>query len=257
MSEKKFDYAKFKENIDKFFSNMRFMENGEIFTNAKCIVIEFLDICMCPGFAIMNDLRRIGSKGSAYSRYKDYSNASLFEWYVNRKHTNFLYELYNIDSNDPKKLAVDQMYEECMKIPQYYQEKAFNLNFMNILDYLRESKTLVSKIYIYSDFEIPAIRDFLDRYKMTISCEYIYGDFSNLLDTKITEEKTSYVFSDIEKVKILKDKNRLKMSSIILPAEYRYNKIDMNTLKYPIDEWQKEIPFKFGLFNAVSDKILT
>ena len=257
MEEKKFDYEKFKENVNKFFSNKRFLETGEIFTNAKGIVIEFLDVCMCPGFTIMNDLRRIGSEGSVYRKYKDYSNAALFEWYVNRKNNNFLCELYNINPNDPKKQSVDLMYKECMRIPQYYLEKAFKLNFMNVLDYLRDTKSLVPKIYIYSDFEIPAIQTFLDHYPMSTSCEYIYGDFRELLHTKLTESKVTYVLSDIEKIRILKEEDRLKMSSIILPAEYRYNKIDMNTLKYPIDEWQQEIPFKFGLFNAVSDKIFT
>lgn len=253
--DQKFDYGKFKENIDKFFSKMRFIENGEIFTNSKVIVIEFLDICMCPGFAIMNDLRRIGTPGSVYSKYKDYSIPALLEWYVNRKNNNFLYELYNINPNDPKKLAVDQMYKECMSIPMYYLEKSFNLNFMSVLDYLKDTKTLVSKVYIYSDFEIPPIKTFIDHYHMTIPCEYIYGDFKELLHTTLTEEKTTYVFSDIEKVKIMKDEDRLKLSSIILPIEYRYNKLDMHTLKYPIDEWQKDIPFKFGLFNAISDKL--
>ena len=88
---------------------------------------------------------------------------------------------------------------------------------------------------------------------MTIPSEYICGDFRELLHTKLTDEKTTYVFSDIEKIKIMKDENRLKLSSIILPSEYRYNKIDMYRLKYPINEWQKEIPFKFALFNAISD----
>lgn len=251
--DQKFDYDKFKENIDKFFSNMRFIENGDIFTNANAIVIEFLDVCMCPGFSIMNDLRRIGTEGSVYSKYKDYSNISLLEWYINRKHNNFLYELYNIDSNDPKKSTIDTMYKECMRIPTYYLEKSFRLNFMTILDYLKDTKTLVSKLYIYSDFEIPPIKTFLDHYHMTIPSEYIFGDFRELLHTKLTDEKTTYVFSDIEKIKIMKDENRLKLSSIILPSEYRYNKIDMYRLKYPINEWQKEIPFKFALFNAISD----
>lgn len=257
MEEKKFDYGKYKENLNKLFSNMRFVENGEIFTNSSTIVIEFLDICMCPGFSIFDDLRRVGKKESAYGKFKDYSEAALFEWYINRKHNNFLYQLYNIDSNSPKKDAVDAMYRECLKIPQYYNEKALKLNFMSVLDYLRDTKTLVSKIFIYSDFEIPAIKSFLDNYKMSSHCEYVYGDFKELLDTKITDKKTTYVFSDIDKVKILKDNNRLKMSSIIIPIEYRYNKTDMTNLKYPINEWQKETPFKFGLFNAVSDKIFS
>lgn len=257
MPDKKFDYEQFKKNVDKFFSNMRFMVDGDIFTNSKCIVIEFLDVCMCPAFAIMNDLRRIGSEESVYGKYKNYSDAALFEWYVNRKNNNFLYELYNIQPNDPKKYAVDKMYEDCMKIPMYYNEKAFKLNFLNVLNYLKETKTLVSKVYIYTDFEIPAVRDYLEHFKMTISYDYIYGDFKELLHTKLTEEKTTYVFSDIEKVKILKDEDRLRKASVIMPIEYRYNKIDMNTLKYPIDEWQNEVPFKFGLFNGVSDKIVT
>ena len=124
---------------------------------------------------------------------------------------------------------------------------------MSILDYLKDTKTLVSKLYLYSDFEIPPIKTFLDHYHMTIPSEYIFGDFRELLHTTLTDEKTTYVFSDIEKIKIMKDENRLKMSSIILPSEYRYNKIDMYKLKYPINEWQKEIPFKFSLFNAISD----
>ena len=72
------------------------------------------------------------------------------------------------------------------------------LNFMTILDYLKDTKTLVSKLYIYSDFEIPPIKTFLDHYHMTIPSEYIFGDFRELLHTKLTDEKTTYVFSDIE-----------------------------------------------------------
>ena len=77
------------ENIDKYFENKKFLDTGTVFTNSKCIFIDFYDIVKSPAIPILLTLKELSAtkeiRGFDISPLGNLSVAGVIEWYVNRK----------------------------------------------------------------------------------------------------------------------------------------------------------------------------
>ena len=61
----------------------------------------------------------------------------------------------------------------------------------------------------------------------------------------------TYVFSDITKVNVLEESGKLYLSSIMIPAEYRYNKKNFYDYKVDFDKMRENTVFKYNFFSAL------
>ena len=69
--------------------------NDSIFKNADYIVIEYIDMVKSPYLLLLNAMRR-NDKIREILKLEQVDNLddiSLYEWYINRKHQNFLIDL--------------------------------------------------------------------------------------------------------------------------------------------------------------------
>ena len=260
--EQKFDYGKYLENIDKYFENKKFLDTGTVFTNSKCIFIDFYDIVKSPAIPILLTLKELSAtkeiRGFDISPLGNLSVAGVIEWYVNRKNKNFMVDLYSggfTDENrETRMTTINQLYDLFLNQEIFYTNNFFDLNFVNVLLHLRETKTLVEKIIFYTPYKNECVASVCDVIMGHKSFSYIYGDFKEIVKDKVPKD-TTYVLADIEYVKMLKDIDRLELASVVLPYEYAYNYNSNGELKYPIEEWQSSIPFKFNLYPAMAEVV--
>lgn len=222
------------------------MNTNTIFYNSDYIVIEYIDLIKSPYLVLLSIIKNNDKLREILKieQIEFLDDASLCEWYINRKHQNFFIDLNRYPDIITDK-QMDEILNEQMTITTKFYE---NTNFLNLVDMLRivPSMKIVNGIIIYNPHESSYASEEL---KNEVGTNFTFMNDWNEVMEKAGSNST-YFISDIDKIILMKEKGILKCSSVTLPIEYRYNRKNMKEMKYDLKEIYKECPFKISFFNS-------
>lgn len=229
-----------------------FTSQDEVFLNSQCLFVEYIDIIKSPYFIFLHNLMLYPGQFSTYyelDRFKGYDIEALTEWYLNRKYQNPLMDLLKDEFRDNVPLyALDEFFNNVINDSPELITLSPLLNFSTAIKELGANKTsIVKKIVVWYPYLNDAIKkDIRDNFGDNI--HFVTGDLPEVL--KDIPNDSTYVFSDINNISILLDENKLNLSSVVIPKDYKYNYIDNDTLKIDYKKYLDEALFKFNMFNA-------
>lgn len=213
-----------------------------IFYNADYIVIEYIDIIKSPYLILLDQIRRESKMKDIFKietiEHLDYP--ALYEWYLNRKHQNFLIDLVR-DRNFISDKDLDVLLDKQMNISPLFCQTANLLMIDSVLKVCR-AKKLVNDVIIYYPHSDNFAKQDLEN--ITGAKYTFYNNFDDVMNK--AKANSTYFLSDINKVLKLKDNGLLEYSSITLPIEYRYNKKNMKEFSLDFEALFKECPFKLS-----------
>lgn len=198
----------------------------EMFVNSKALVIEYHDVLRAQWFATLQCV----AVSDALDQYfdttmlRDMETASLFEWYIMRKHRNFLMDLpckHVFPSEEEKEKTLDKFLFDIGQIPGLYGRDV-TLNFSDTLSNLiQDGRGMVRHYYVYGGLFKDPLLEAQVKQDYTSNVDFIYGDFITALEG-INKDAT-YVISDINKLADLSECGRLNYASVLISDGYRYN----------------------------------
>ena len=226
-----------------------YVTNDTIFYNSQCLFVEYNDVIKMPQFVLLLILKDNESMKQVFdmSEFDSLSLPELYEWYINRHNINFLKDLPLII---PEETLPESFFDETLQglltqSDEIYSKDA-ELSFANVLRLVVAQEKLVKKIIVYNKEDNEYIRnDLLEMYGERV--QFMHGNFRDVLD--LIPDDSTYVFSDINKINILADMNRLNCSSVIVAAGFRYNQIDSDSYKVNFKELESKFVFKHSFFN--------
>lgn len=217
-----------------------------IFYNADYIVVEYIDLIKSP-YLILLDMIRRNPRMKEILKIEEIeflNDAALYEWYLNRKHQNFFFDLNKYPdqiSNDALAAILDDQLS--LSLNFYKQSKA-----LPMLASLKAMKTkkICRDIIIYHPHKNFHAKNDLDS---ILHEDFIWMTrFEDVM--KKAGSNSTYFLSDIHHIEEMKNAGVLKMSSVTLPIEYRYNKKNMTDFDIDYEELMKETPFKLSYMYA-------
>ena len=131
-------------------------QSETIFYNADYLVIEYLDFIKSPYFVLLQYIQK-NEKLRPILRLEEIESfdlASLYEWYVNRKHQNFLIDL----NRDPEKVSeefLDGLIMDQMLISEKFYSNCNVLCTQYMLRFLKSKKHPVKDVLVYCPFQTP------------------------------------------------------------------------------------------------------
>ena len=230
---------------------MGLKDTGTIFYNADYIVIEYIDMIKSPYIILLNAIRQQNKKIREILKLEEVeylSDMGIYEWYRNRKHQNFLIDL-NRYPDEISEESLNELLESQINLKSFFYEQARPLIILDMLDTLNRNN-ISTNIIIYH----PHDNDYAEKdLKNITGHSYKFmNDFNEVIKT--AGYNSTYFLSDINKINIMRDKDVLKMSSITLPIEYRYNKKNMTEFNIDFDELFKKNPFKLSYCRTCTEE---
>lgn len=228
-----------------------FLAKDTMFYNSQCIFVEYNDVIKIPWFALLYVIRNDENMEKFFdlTEIKDLDHQCLLEWYIHRKHRNFYKDLKikpefqnHIDNKFLDDLLINQLNSN-----DFFYKLDTELLFAQPLRILSTSqKSLVKRIVIYNENDDEYIKN--DINLIFNNCaEFISGNFKEAI--KSIPEDSTYVFSDISKINILAEENKLAFSDVLIANGFRYNYDDDMKLKVDFDELSKKYVFKYEFFD--------
>ena len=215
-----------------------------LFYNSEALFIEYIDIIKATPYYLLDIIKNNKKLQEIMDMepIKYLGDIGKVEWYLTRKNQNIFKELLSVDIPDKE---IDNILYKYLSFDSRLVKYASSLNFLGALNVLINQK-MVNHIYIYLPYEDNSIEETFFDFRFNF--KFLYGDLKECLST--VPKDTTYVFSDIEKVNTLIELDRLQLSSVMIPNEYRYNKDFENKIKIDFTEINKDIIFKYAFFNA-------
>lgn len=235
-----------------------YLSTDSVFVNSKNIFIEYHDTLFAHGFGLLLCIYHtnwdIAPHIFDYSIFDGMEPEDLYEWYTNRKHQNFFFDIPvrgTFDTEAHRKESLDNIYWDLMSIPEtYYYSCKYSL--IQVIDrLLKTNASMTKKIYIYGGMkqsnELEAsVRDLWKRGKEKLV--FVYGSFEESL-TEVNKDCT-YFLSDMEKLDILEATDRIRCASVLIPNgwRYNYNETDRSLLKRDPEALMKKYPSHIEFF---------
>ena len=263
MNEK--DEKEFEESALHYLDNKKFVTYDSPFLNSDALFVEFNDVLTSPFFifiwqvhdnAYINEIFNFDS-------FKGKNVSEIYDWYIRRRHRNPLLDIplregvfEKIFRNNKKEFinwTWEFLYKELDALPEIMQFNS-TLNFFESLK-IAAPQPMIKQTYVYSEYPSETIKTWLDKnYHLHVS--YVSGDLKEILKENNITYNSTFVFSDITKINILKEMDLLKFSSILLADKYDYNyKEDNSDYIINIDGYLKETSFKFDCFDNINKTV--
>jgi hypothetical protein len=236
-------------------NNKVFTTYTDTFLNSQCLFIEYHDIIQSPWYVFLISAKDSELFKSLFDTF-DIDNLSydgIYEWYIHRRHINPLFDIplnqgvfetYFNSSYDVYKDSLNKLVNEEMKNKDIV-EVLGSLSFIAVLNNLL-AMNVVRDIVIYTKENSDAIKDDINSL-FNGKVKYVSGEFIEVL--KDIPRDSTYVFSDITKIKDLEEANKLDYSSILIPVEYGYNYDDNKEFIIDLVDIAKNHIFKLNFFN--------
>jgi hypothetical protein len=196
--------------------------NGNILTGDDVLFVEFDDIIKTPSLTLTSLVSRLDTKETQIldtSLVKEYDPLALIEWYIMRKHRNIVAELSKLKTLD------ESEYEDVLT----YFLKSLDAVYASSLR-LKGCELIYTALYHKTCDEIIIYSDYTnDAYVK--ECTRLFGDKVTIVGGDFRQSirslpyNSSYVISDIKKLNILYEENKINCTSVLLPLEYHYNNI--------------------------------
>ena len=237
--------------------------NDGAFINSKAIFVEYNDVIKCPFFVMLNQMKADSNFNTLFDLdgIKNMNIVELNYWYNNRKHQNIFrcFELrdkvfdnyFNGSIAEYDEFIEDLPENELKTFPDFISYPSY-LNFAEILKTAIETKA-VSTVYIYNEFYNEALeQDIKESYP---SARFVYGNLKEVLNNKDISKDTTYVFSDIEKIKCLEETKRLTNVSVLLAEKFGYNYNKDNKYKVDVNEIYSDYLFRMDGFDNITTEV--
>lgn len=226
-------------------------KNQSIFLNSDYIVVEYMDLIKSPCMVLLDVIRRNDKIREILKLevIENLDHSALTEWYINRKHQNFLIDL-NRYPDQISESELDSILDSQLAISEKFYSKALPLQLTNMVRIMKK-EDLTKDIIIYHPFSNEYAKNNLENelnYKFTVM-----NNFDKILD--VAGYNSTYFLSNIDRVLDMDRKGVLGLSSVSIPIEYRYNKKNMTDYKIDLSELFRKSPFKISYFYACSDII--
>lgn len=229
--------------------DIRFRGSNTLFTNAKCIFVEYMDLVQLAWYPFLNLFRKNTSEKVTqlfdFSPIKGMGDSSLMVHYLNRPYRNPLAE-FVIDKELPME-NLDKLLNDLVE----ENEICFDVSLDSIiLAYLKNIITnrICHDIRIWHPRNVPLIqKDITD--KLQDFATFVSGPLETvLLDVP---NDTTYIFSDIFHVLELENLNKLDFNAVMVADDYRYNYVDddRKTLLVDMDRLATNHVFKLAKFH--------
>lgn len=214
-------------------------DSAPFFAGGAGMFVEFHDIVKpVYMYAVMKMIITKESYGLPTDIIKEFSIASLLEWYHNRRYRNPLKQLdwmHKIPEND-----LDNLMKEILKDESIYT-LAPDLNICRMVSVYR-MQHMVFPWFIYSEEYEPGIEKVCKKTFAGIKYTYLHGDLKQAISK--CDQNYTYIFSDIEKVKMGSEILHGTCSHLLIARDYRYNLAsDYKTMKYDLGELAMKHPF--------------
>lgn len=259
MDQNSYNQERLKQNAEHGHSpdNAIFRTNNtSLFTNSKCIFIEYCDGLALPWMIFLSVLPTIPNIDKLFNltQIECLDEYGLMEWYVNRKHRNPLYDLCHFDvdgelTDEQSKFVseLDGMLEEALDNP-YIFDVELTTNAAPMIQHLLAAE-FVPKVVVYHPVENPYIKQSIDD-MFGAKAELKTGELEDVLQE--IPDDSLYFFSNAESIPILEDIGKLDYSAILVAQDYAYNWVSDDEFIVDFDELEKEHIFKYGYFAACS-----
>jgi len=237
--------------------------NDGAFINSKAIFVEYNDVIKCPFFVMLNQMKADSNFNTLFDLdgIKNMNIVELNYWYNNRKHQNIFrcFELrdkvfdnyFNGSIAEYDEFIEDLPENELKTFPDFISYPSY-LNFAEILKTAIETKA-VSTVYIYNEFYNEVLeQDIKESYP---SAKFVYGNLKEVLNNKDISKDTTYVFSDIEKIKCLEETKRLTNVSVLLAEKFGYNYNRDNKYKVDVNEIYSDYLFRMDGFDNITTEV--
>lgn len=230
--------------------------NTSLFTNSKCVFIEYCDGVALPWLVFLSFLPKIQNIEKLFdvNQIRCLDDFGLMEWYLNRKHRNPLYDLcyFDVDGDltDNQITFVselDDMLEEALQNPSIY-DIDLTTNAVPMLQHILTAE-FIPRIVVYHPAENQYIKESIEEL-FGKKAELKTGDLEDVL--KDVPEDSLYFFSNAETIPILADIGKLDYSAILVAQDYAYNWVSDDDFVVDFDELEKDHVFKYGYFSACS-----
>lgn len=225
-----------------------------IVTSADAMVIEYYDCIRPVWFNVLQVVVREKLMREYFdmSMFDEMTDGDLYEWYVHRTYRNpFL--------NIPPKAAAlkDNRVDYCNKLlwefcqfKEFYQFPHY-LNLEKVLKNLvGTASTMVKHIYVYEGPNPnPYIEEQVTYNLRPKTIDYIHGPFDRAI--QYLPKNTTYILSDLHKLKVLEQQERIQTSTILLVDGWRYNSTpkDPNKLVVDVQELRNKHTCYIEFFN--------
>lgn len=226
------------------------MREDNMFLNSTSVFIEYYDIIKSPWFTVMQANKDNPRLNEIFdmSPIEKLSDAALYEWYKNRHNINPFKDLVlkiQDEGFDPD-ILMDTFLE---KEPRYvYESKP--LEFVNALKTLLKQQ-FKTTYYIYTPEPASnAIRTDMESISDYASYKFLSGGLITSL--KEVDRDCTYILSDVNKVRVLFNSNRLNCSSVLVAQDYAYNHENglLSPFKVKYEEFIDKMIFKGAYFTA-------
>lgn len=216
------------------------LDPGKMFPGGNGMFIQYEDVVKPIYLTLINKflINNYYPISLPYSLLKNFSQASLAEWYINRKHINPLKELdlYKQYSED----ELDKILSDEMDNDNTIYDLSPIMKIHKILLSYAELR-MDCPIYIYSKNYHKGIEDDIQTCFRGVVPLYVHGDLEKCLQK--LDFNFTYIFSDINLAAKAAELLVGATSHILVLDEYRYNYNDnFKTMKYNLQELMKKYP---------------
>lgn len=237
-------------NNNNIFDNVRICTSDSIFLNSDVLFVEYSDIIRHVNFSVLVSISRICKRFENIfdiNKILGLTDTSLWEFYYNRDYQNVLFDLLpNYKIGEIENETIDSMLNDLITaIGDEGIRISPNLNFANVLYNISNEGDIVKKIVVWYPYNNSIIEnDIKQTYPHHV--DFIYGPIDDVL--RDLSGSITYVFSDITNVLLLKELDKLNLSSILVPYHYMYNELN-GKCKVDIDYLLENNVFKFNFFD--------
>ena len=221
-----------------------------LFYNSEYIVVEYIDMIKAPYLLLADRMRKYNAGLKQIIDLDQISTLSiegLYEWYMMRKHRNFLIDLCKYPDKIGTKYLDKLLSDHLNSDYRFYQYS----NLLPIGNMLIRAKAhdLVKGMIVFSEDDPKGYieKDLKDSYDIEITYMTNFDDVM-----KLAKNDSTYFLSDIKKIDRMKEADVLKYSSVTLPVEYRYNKKDSNHYDIDFDKLWETDPFKLSYVRTIT-----
>lgn len=231
--------------IDK--NNVRFRASGNFFRSSECLFVEYYDCIQIAWFYLLLFVQ----SSQEFNRIMkideiDHLEApGLMEYYFNREYRNPIVDLWRSDEKPIDKL--DQFLNDEMNNPIFFKN-SLETNIVQMIKNVTKNK-LVKNLIVYSDVYNQFMEEDIMN-KFGKDTKYVTGDFKTAVSN--TPGDTTFIFSDVSHIIDLLEIDKLKLSSIMIPSDYRYNYTDGSKKSFIIDipKLASEYVFKWAIYRV-------
>lgn len=226
-----------------------------MFTNSECLVVEYNDIINMPYFLLLTSLCNWYNEETDKEYFPkleelvDLSLESVLEFYINRKHQNFIIDIM------PDNLAFDEdeMNHYLMTLVNKYENyflTDIDLSFSRAITDIIHNKFVKKIVFYYPEECEYVVDDIHNKYGRSNLIDIRFGKFEDAVRNLSLD--TTYVLSDANKVVLLDDMDRLRECTVMVPYEYGYNYTDKLNEEFILSEdYFKEKNIHFTRFCAI------